>query len=205
MLMCAASLFTTSCVQGDFFDDFYNDTEEWALPRNKKGKDIPEEAVNRIMAEIWANTQDFAPNQGECVACALYNYSVAKNMNKTRYQMRKHVGKTKYGDDWQYPYFQAVTQHGGVFLSATQVDNVIYEAVGALNNTNLKDELKPKYIFNIKNYNNDVIIEFDSGSHYGVLQRVWKDRDNDEWRIHIKDQTGDGKPYPFDDITGVWY
>lgn len=210
MLICLVSLFTTSCVQGDFFDDYYYDTE-WSLPRNKKGKDIfnpqviPEDVANRILAEVWANTQDFAANQGECLACALYNYSVAKNMNKTRYQMRKYVGKKKYGEDWQYPYFCAVTQGGGVYLSDSQVNEVIYEAVGAINHTSSMDDLKPKFLVNFKNYSNDVIIEV-NGNHYGVLQRVWQDHDNwSVWHIFIKDQMGDERIFDFSSITGVWY
>lgn len=38
MLMGFAALFTTSCVQGDLFDDLYEDTDGW-FPRSKKGKD----------------------------------------------------------------------------------------------------------------------------------------------------------------------
>lgn len=38
MLMGVVSMFTTSCVQGDLYDDLYEDTDGWFAPRNKRSK-----------------------------------------------------------------------------------------------------------------------------------------------------------------------
>lgn len=212
ILMCVVSMFATSCVQGDFFDELYDDSEEWSLPRNKRGKDYydpqaMQDLSNKIMAGIWANTQDFDSDQSECLACALYNYSVEKNMNKTRYQMREYVGRAAYGSNWQYRYFLDVTQGPGVYLSDAVVDAVIYDAVGASNHTSSKEDLKPKYFTSSKNYHNDVIIEIEKNNkyHFGVLQRVYQNNNNFTWYIWIKDQAGDGQVFEFSKIIGVWY
>ena len=207
MLMCVASMFTTSCVQGDWFDDIYENSDEWLLPRIKRGKEYNpqiESIGNKLFADNWANIHDFASNESECLACALYNYSVAKSLNNTRYQMRQYVGRIRYGEDWQYPYYLSVTQGNGVLLSDDQVESIISASVSASNHTSSKEDLKPKFLVEFKNYDNDVIIELDS-IHYGVLQRVWKDNEHCIWLIYIKDQNGDGQSHNFNEITGVWY
>lgn len=205
--MGITTMFTNSCVQQDLYDEFYEECDGHFVHK-KNGKDINYQAIddgiNQILADNWAKNSGFAAREGECLACAMYNYSIAKQMNKSRYECRKGVGRVAYSNDWQYPYFIAVTQNGGVSLSDGEVNAIIYNVVGASNHTAQKESLKPSYFTMTKNHKEKVIVEINH-HHYGVLQLVYYYSSESKWKITIKDQYGSDMGYDFDNITAVFY
>ena len=98
LLMSFLTMFTTSCVQGDLFDELYEDSDGMYLPRKKKGLDYNGPSAQELnAAQSYVNSGSFSPTENECFACALYNYSVVEQQNKTPYQMREYVGKAQKG------------------------------------------------------------------------------------------------------------
>lgn len=184
MLMGVVLMFTTSCVQGDLYDDLYEDTDGWFAPRTKKGKDINPELdyARRCLA---CNTA-FCD---ECVAVAIKNYKGSDLPT-----VRRTLGPKIYGSNWEVPYMKAC-QNGGI-SDAGKVKSAIQEMCGVsphsisdlntyLSGISQKDEQGNIYASPDKK-----IIAQLSGQHWGILTSVVKE--NGTWYATVSDQTSSG-------------
>lgn len=128
MLVGMIAIFTSSCVQGDLYDEFYEDLDG-LLPRSRKGKDIMcqfdqllPEAQNFVSKDGFSNTEN------ECFAYALCYFG-----GGTPFQRREQIGIKLYGNNeyWPIYYMNAVKYCNGVSPSYDEEEDIIWNAVGA--------------------------------------------------------------------------
>lgn len=134
MLICIASIFTSSCVQVDMYDEFYDESYGW-FPLRKKGKDInggyPKDL---IAATSFVNNETFYPNYNECMAASLYYYCSLNGISgyNTPYKMRETISKKVYGNivEWPIYYRNAVCFDGGISLDDYNENQIMNEIAG---------------------------------------------------------------------------
>lgn len=193
LLMSFLTMFTTSCVQGDLFDELYEDSDGMYLPRKKKGLDYNGPSAQELnAAQSYVNSGSFSPTENECFACALYNYSVVEQQNKTPYQMREYVGKGKFGNTIYWPIFyrNAILLGGGIEVTSDQESSIISSAVNAQPHSNIPSD-RP------------VIVGINC-NHYGLVSRFEFVSDYNKMGIWILDQSGESR-YFLDEIDSSYY
>lgn len=187
------TMITTSCVQGDMFDELYEDSDGMYLPRKKKGLDYNFPSAQELnAAQSYVNSSSFSPTENECFACALYNYSVIEQQNKTPFQMREYVGKGKFGNTNYWPIFyrNAILFGGGIEVTSDQESSIIGSAVNAQPRSNVP-------------YDIPSIVGIGC-NHYGVVIKVENSSYYNNWCIWIRDQCGESM-YFIDEIDSCYY
>ena len=177
MLMGLVAMFTSSCVQGDLYDEFYEDSDGW-FPRRRKGKDImcllPE-------AQTFVTKDGFSSTENECFAYALCYFG-----GGTAFQRREQIGTKLYGNNeyWPVYYMNAVKYCNGVSPTYDEEEYIIWNAVGA------------KPCSGSFKSNKSAIIGI-SMKHFGAYDAndYGYDSNTGKYYIWINDQTGRSKYY----------
>lgn len=204
----------TSCVQTDFYDEFYDDmSSESMIARrkfkadyNSSGQLVPQSATSEddiIKAREWVNNCS-TPARSECAAYAFSNFS-----GRSLPQIRNEIGnilmhKYGYGPNWEYAYKQMVEHpNGGVVLGdAVALISCVVGAHPVTTNwmayfNSFSDPSDPDRIV----ITEPVIVGID-GTHLGLLRGVICR--GGSWYLVVKDPIDDYSGYAINRLTSVW-
>ena len=180
-LMFICTMFISSCVQGDLYDEFYEDSEGW-FTRKKKGKDAgfyidPEQAKELVEDE------GFFACYGECLAASLFFYCYYNDISgySTPYDMRKAVATrafANYDPDLWANYYMNQVVCGGLLLSFETENMIMSEIVNLMPHTySMTGNISKKMIGSYDLNHFALIIAYDTSHPYYD-------------RYYVLDQTG---------------
>lgn len=117
------TVFISSCVQGDLYDEFYEE-DGGLFTRKKKGKDvmpIPYTLQQVVEAEYWMDNHQWTSSENECFALALCNWNHSLKMKDVRRALARDI----FGNCMEYGilYMRYVVYYGGLPTG----DNIDYE------------------------------------------------------------------------------
>lgn len=170
VLMFMGTMFISSCVQGDLYDEFYEESDGW-FPRKKKGKDAGF-YIDPEQAKEFVENEGFYACYGECLAASLWYYCYYNNISgySTAYDMRKAVATrafAEYDPDLWANYYMNQVVCGGLLISYQTEKQIMSEIANLTpHNNSMTGNFSKKMIGSFDLNHFALIISYDPDYYY---------------------------------------